>query len=379
MIQPGKIINFKNDKRFTYIRSLGRGGTGGTYLFKDETTNTVFAFKKYEPINEVYRDEYYNRFVDEVKILFNISHQNIVRIYNHYLYPKQKVGYLQMEYIDGVHINEHSPFESVEWNDIFLELINAFDYLEKLNILHRDIRSENILIDVEGKVKIIDFGFGKKLSVSKPVADSIRLNWPVSEYPDEVSENGLYDHKTEIFFIGKLFQNLDLSLGFVPFRYSEIINKMVRKDPNERYSNFGEIIDDVRRDKFNDIKFSVKEKESYMNFADALTSIISKFLNEVKFEKDVGNVLENIHKLLKQNCLENFVQNNHELIKCFISGSFNYFKFPKKCISVNVVESFYKFLISLPDERRLIVLGNLHSRLSRVDIVISASDDDIPF
>ena len=62
----GDIIKFDTSKNFTYIKPLGNGGTGDTHLFKDETTNIMFAIKKYVPKDIKYIDEYYDRFVDEI-------------------------------------------------------------------------------------------------------------------------------------------------------------------------------------------------------------------------------------------------------------------------------------------------------------------------
>ena len=192
MLAPGKIIAFDRKKYFKYIRPLGAGGTGDTFLFKDETTDTFFAIKKYSPKgNNDIEDNYY-RFVQEVKILFNISHANIVRIYNYYLYPETKSGYLQMEYIDGVPIDKFEPYKEKSWNEIFIDTINSFKYLEDRSILHRDIRPSNIIIDTNGNIKIIDFGFGKKLSSIKEAAGSIFLNWPVSEQPLEIINQHIY-------------------------------------------------------------------------------------------------------------------------------------------------------------------------------------------
>ena len=98
-IEKGHIVNFDMKKQFKYVDSLGKGGTGRALLFKDETTDMLFAIKKYETEDNEHKEEFYDRFVDEIKILFKLSHPNIVRVYNYYLYPEEKVGYLQMEYV----------------------------------------------------------------------------------------------------------------------------------------------------------------------------------------------------------------------------------------------------------------------------------------
>ena len=71
-MNTGDIITFDAKKNFTFLKVLGDGGTGDTLLFKDETTDMLFAIKKYVPKDKRCIDEYYERFVDEIKIFFNI-------------------------------------------------------------------------------------------------------------------------------------------------------------------------------------------------------------------------------------------------------------------------------------------------------------------
>jgi len=105
MLKPGEIVEFDRKKLFKYIRPLGEGGTGDTHLFEDETTDMLFAFKKYVPKNSDFIDEYYIRFVDEIKILFGISHQ----------YSKKDI--IQM-------VKQKKPEEEMNWykfKEIFSE------------------------------------------------------------------------------------------------------------------------------------------------------------------------------------------------------------------------------------------------------------------
>lgn len=278
MLKIGDIREFNIKKQFKYIKSLGSGGTGDTLLFEDETTNTLFAFKKYAPKDERFVDEYYRRFVDEIKILFNLSHKNIVRIYNYYLYPEHKIGYLQMEYIDGVSIDEFKINEcNKSWSNIFKETISAFEYLEKNGVLHRDIRPSNILIDREDNVKIIDFGFGKKLQFQEENGRSVFLNWPVSEHPEEIVLDKIYNHQTEIYYVGKLFQYL-VEDSEEEFKFISIINKMTEKIPSKRYRSFTEISMAISAGALADIDFTFYEKEVYIKFADVLENHINSYL-----------------------------------------------------------------------------------------------------
>ena len=276
-LNSGDEVKFDAKKNFTYIKQLGKGGTGDAYLFKDETTDMLFAIKKYVPKDTRFVDEYYERFVDEIKILFNTSHPNIVRVYNYYLYPEEKTGYLQMEFIDGISIDELElfPWEEKDWNDIFGETIAAFEYLEQNKILHRDgdVRPANIMVDGRNTVKIIDFGFGKKLADTSKEENSIILNWPVTEMPDEVTLNQEYDKRTEIYFVGTLFKRIMQRCE--DFSFHHIIDKMTKANPEQRYPSFTEIVNDISNGIMSDIDFSEKDKEVYLRFASKLEDHIN--------------------------------------------------------------------------------------------------------
>lgn len=377
-IECGKIIEFNNMKKvFEYVRKLGCGGTGDTHLLKDNTTNMEFAFKKYVPKDENRREELYERFVEEIKILFKISHPNIVRIYNYYLYPNAKLGYLQMEYIDGTTIDKYQPLDQCEWNNIFLQVINAFKYLEEKKILHRDIRPQNILIDKSGNVKIIDFGFGKILGKNVQDNNSVLLNWPVSKLPEEVSLKGEYSHYTEIYFIGKLFDYIlkNKNINVETFNYFNIINKMIEYQVDDRYKTFEEVYNDISKGIFSELDFSDDEKNIYRDFSDSILEKISEYNSEYDPINSVEKIIENIANILRKNSLEYYIQNNSELVQCFIKNSFTYNN--RNNIEKNKVEKFYKWLISLPNNKKINVIENINTKLS--NIKVNKGYDDLPF
>ncbi|OMD77807.1 MULTISPECIES: protein kinase family protein [Paenibacillus] len=375
MLQPGEIVKFNSMKNFRHLSPLGAGGTGDAHLFKDETTDMLFAFKKYSPKGSNDTDDTFRRFVDEIKILFKLSHHNVVRIFNYYLYPEAKSGYLQMEYVDGVAIHKFEPSFGKTWTDIFKEVIYAFEYLEENQILHRDIRPSNIMIDKDENVKIIDFGFGKKLQIEEKEGRSVFLNWPVTQLPNETQLEGVYNHQTEIYFIGKLFQSILREKSKKEnFKFDYIVNKMIKIDPSDRYGSFNEISQVISAGVMSEINFSNKEKETYKHFADALVSHISNYYDKYDPINDIEITLNKLGTLIRNSSLEIFVQDNAQLIRCFIKGGYS---FNKKCdISVNHVKDFYHFLLRLEPYKQKIVLDNIHTRLASIKIII---DDDLPF
>lgn len=376
-LKKGDSVKFNKEKKFIYIKPLGSGGTGDTHLFRDETTNMLFAFKKYAPKELKFKEEFYKRFVDEIKILFSLSHQNIVRVYNYYLYPDLNLGYLQMEYIEGESINEFNPDNSEkDWNSIFIETISTFEYLEMNNVLHRDIRPSNILIDKNENIKIIDFGFGKKLENFNENAKSIFLNWPVSELPDEVKLNKEYNHQTEVYFLGKLFQKL-IKKCKDNFKFEHIIEKMINVSPNMRYKSFNEVKKAISDGVLSEVNFNSDQKQVYINFANELIKHINKYIDKYNPVDDLNYTLNELAQVIHDSALEEFIQNNTKLIRCFINSGYNYNS--TNDIKVETVVDFYRLLNSLSPRKQKIVLDNIYTRLSIIEVEISYDDGDIPF
>lgn len=374
-METGEIVEFNRSKQFKYIRKLGEGGTGNTHLFLDDTTNMQFAIKKYCPQQEEYRNEFYDRFVDEIKILFNLSHPNIVRIYNYYLYPEFKLGYLQMEYIDGVSIDRYTPvIWGKGWDAIFTEAISAFRYLEKHRILHRDIRPANIMIDNNQSVKIIDFGFGKILRDDGDCGTSIFLNWPVSELPDEVALEGTYTHQSEIYFLGKLFQR-KINQDGSDFRYHHILERMIKTSKEERYNSFEEVEQAISLGVLSELDFTEDQKEIYIKFANSLVTHIVSYKDKYSPVDSIPQTMAALADLIRKSALEHYVQDNMLLINSFIAGRYTYRA--TKEIEVSTVSSFYKFVNQLDLHRQKIVFDNIYVRLSR--IVVETDDDELPF
>lgn len=375
-MNKGDVAQFDIKKHFTYIKPLGNpGGTGETHLFEDETTNMLFAFKKYVPQDKRYIDDHYRRFVDEIKILFRLSHSNIVRIYNYFLYPDAKTGYLQMEYIDGKSIDEFEPDGwGKEWNDIFSETISAFEYLEEHNILHRDIRPANILVDKDENVKIIDFGFGKQLDGTKKDDNSILLNWPVTEMPDEVQLNQDYTHVTEIYFVGTLFRHLLKDVGN-EFKFPHIIEKMIKINPAQRYASFSEISRAISEGVIGEIDFSEKDKKTYRIFADFLIGHIKCYTEKYIPVNDITLTLSGMADLIRSSALEEFIQDNSQLVRCFVSGRYRFY--PKRNIPLQSVIDFYSLVTSLLPAKQKILFDNIYTRLSTIDV--EAEEEELPF
>lgn len=246
--------------------------------------------------------------------------------------------------------------------------------MKKNNVLHRDIKEQNILITKDGTVKIIDFGFGKKVTAENKNNASILLNWPVSELPDEVAERK-YNHKTDIYFLGKMFNKLLEKNGVDNFKYQHVIDLMVKTNPDKRINSFAEILNLISTDILGQLQFTEEDKKAYMDFADSLSSIIEAHkVSEPVYVQNIEEMIARLEHVISESLLETYIQNNSDLISCFIKSNCSYY--PKKYVEVEVVKKFYKMIKGLSSNKRKIVQDNLFARLRTISIDI---DDELPF
>ena len=159
------------------------------------------------------------------------------------------------------------------------------------------------------------------------------------------------------------------------FKYLPILRKMCQIKLNRRYSSFYEIEQDISKGLFQEIDFSDSEKEIYLNFAKKLEEKIKKYKDRPNFITDSDEITKRLNNVIKNHSLEDFIQNNSNLIDVFVEGLYLYN--PYKNISIDIVKDFFQFYCDLDSLKQQIVLNNLYSRLSSIEI--EYSDDGFPF
>ena len=376
-MEAGQVIKFSKPKYYEFVKALKAGGTGKTLLMRDSTINELFVCKKYDPEQKEYEDEFYNRFVEEIKIMYSVYHNNIVRIYDYFLYPEYKTGYIIMEYIKGENIEEYFRLaDGEDINSIFVQIINAFLYLEQHNILHRDIRATNIMIDEKGDIKVIDFGFGKKLIEEQQENQaSVLLNWPASKVPDEIYSEQ-YGIQTEIFYVGYLIKNIIEKYNIKCFKYGILLEKMIQVNPVNRRHSFEEIQNSIAEQTFEQINFTDEEKEIYQKFANSICALLYQIKDSLSIEKDSSIIIEKLRVILRDNSLEEYITNVTTLISIFVKSDYRYYN---NKVEVYKVKDFYEFFLNQADAVKEIILNNLYGRIGNIPVIDSAFDEELPF
>jgi len=320
-MNKNKIIEFLRKKDFKFIEELGYGSFGKTILIEDEDIKHKFVCKKYKPQDGIKKEDYYSNFVNEIKLLHLLYHKNIVRVFNYYLYQEIYTGYIMMEYIDGLDISSYIEKFPENINMIFEQTIKGFTYLEEENILHRDIRATNILVTNDGTVKIIDFGFGKQILFKNDNKKDISINWWGDEKPNEFKDK-IYDNKTEIFFIGKLFQTI-LENTETSFKYKSLLKTMLSLNYEDRISSFKEIDRNINNNVTILNIFNSDEKIIYQNFRQTFFNALVKRKLETVLIIDSEKIIKELEILQKKIMLEDYVSAKH-ILRIFLQGGFIY-------------------------------------------------------
>ncbi|MBC3798097.1 protein kinase family protein [Acetobacterium tundrae] len=386
MKNNGDIVPFIKQKDYIMVNNVFGGGSfAKTVLLQDPFIDELFVAKKYEPLYEGLKEKFYKNFLDEIKILYKLNHRNIVRIYNYYAYEDVFTGYILMEYIDGANIEEYITEytgigDPVTLDDLFMQLIDGFCYIEEHSIIHRDIREGNILIDKFGTVKVIDFGIGKIFEKSTMGFDSLvtEINRKGSDtLPQEYFE-GFYTSQTDMFYLAELVNRLLKGAKIqemLDFSYQDILNKMMEKLPVDRFENFVEIKGAMGKHDFINMKISKEDKVVYQKFVNLIYKALSSFTDEQKFNYDSEIFIAKLEKALRDNLFEEVIHKNADVINSVVSGSYKYNNHVD--IPCTIVKDFLDwFKKSMPQSQKLI-LTNIISKLSMIDVV--EEESEVPF
>ena len=203
---------------------------------------------------------------------------------------------------------------------------------------------------------------------------SISLNWwcePPSDF-----NLGIYDHATEVYFVGKLFEKFVIELDLEHFKYKGLLARMYLKDPILRINSFADAQAEVHREKASDITFYGQERSKYTTFADAVTRHLTKIEAAAKYKDDLQAISRQLELVYRSCMLEEKLSDSSVVLSAFIRGGYSYRKagFP-----TSALKAFIDLLRSASMAKQRIIIANIYSRLDAVTRYESEDDDDIPF
>lgn len=162
-IEKGAIIN-----QYKIISAIGKGGMGEVFLAQDTKLDRKVALKILPPEFAEDKDRMI-RFVREAKSASALNHPNIITIYE--IGESDGTHFIATEFIDGKTLNDYKKANPLNYKsalEIAIQIASALDEAHSANIVHRDIKPDNMMIRSNGLAKILDFGIAK-LSTPKAI------------------------------------------------------------------------------------------------------------------------------------------------------------------------------------------------------------------
>lgn len=215
----------------------------------------------------------------------------------------------------------------------------------------------------------------KKIDFDSDFNKSISLNWRYT--PPADFEEKIYDFKTELYFLGKLFEEIIIDNDFQNFRYRELLKKMVEKDYKSRITSFFDLNRSIISESTSEISFTIEEKKIYQKFANDLTNILSNINIDADYINDIPTIIRDLSEVHRNSILEEHIQKQNYIARCFIKGTFSYWK--NKEIDVETVYNFNKLLTSSSKERQKVIINNLWQRLDNIERHDPKTGDELPF
>lgn len=267
------LIGRRINERYKIIELIGGGGMANVYLARDIILERYVAVKilRLDYAND---PEFIRRFHREAMNATSLVHPNIVNIYD--VGEEDNIYYIVMEYVSGEtlkqYIQKHSPIPLEKVIDIMLQITSGISHAHQNNIIHRDIKPQNILLDKDGNVKITDFGIAIALT-STTITHTNSVMGSVHYISPEQARGGISTKKSDIYALGiVMFELLTGSLPFsgesavsialkhlqtetpsprqfnpaIPQSVENIVIKATAKDPYYRYDDVEEMIADLK-------------------------------------------------------------------------------------------------------------------------------------
>ena len=257
--------------RYEILGKVGAGGMSDVYKAKDHILSRIVAIKVLK--SEFSEDRtFVTKFRTEAQSAAVLEHPNIVNIYD--VGSEDGLYYIVMEYVEGItlktYIEKKGQLSFKESASIAIQVARGIEAAHGKNIIHRDIKPQNIMISTDGKVKVTDFGIAKAASsntISSDVMGSVHYASP------EQARNGFIDARSDVYSLGIVMY--EMITGRVPFdgdttvavaiqhlqeeivkpsvyapnipvSFEGIILKCTQKTPDRRYQSMAELLNDLR-------------------------------------------------------------------------------------------------------------------------------------
>ncbi len=267
-IHPGAEI-----AQYTIVERIGAGGMGEVYLADDTHLRRQVALK-FLSLDLAGNEDFRKRFLREARAAAALNHASIVTMYDVSEFKGRP--YIAMEYIQGESLKKsvrEGTLNAGQILNVAFQLASGLEAAHQAGIVHRDIKSENIILDARGNAHILDFGLAKVQRDQDHTQTGTTLG-TVSYMSPEQAEGKQVDARSDLFSLGVvLFELISGKLPFtgehigavinailnlepasidekktasLPNGVLELVSRLLQKNPDNRYQNAAELLADLR-------------------------------------------------------------------------------------------------------------------------------------
>jgi len=255
------VITFMSS-RYKLVQPLGRGGMGIIYKAHDKTLD-MFVTIKFLPPRLVRDQAAIAQFKREAGIAMQLSHEHIIKLYN--LIAENNRMFLVMEYIEGRNfrtiLSETGRLAASSCSQIAKSCALALDYAHERNVLHLDLKPDNLMLTDDRILKIIDFGTARRIEAeSADNGENMVEGTPSYMSPEQIMGEPL-DNRTDVYSLGAVIYELICGRPAYPFdtpvetilrqapahlsphipeAFAKVIEKALARNREDRWSSAGE-------------------------------------------------------------------------------------------------------------------------------------------
>ncbi len=256
---------------YRILEKLGEGGMGVVFKAEDTKLKRIVALKFLPRGLEVHEPER-ARFLQEARAAATLNHPNICTVHDIAEYEEQQ--FIVMEFVDGKTLRQIIPAQKMQDAITYaIQIGEALQEAHSKGVVHRDVKTDNIMVNTKNQIKVMDFGLAKMKGSLKLTRTSSTVGTLAYMAPEQI-QGGEVDARSDIFSFGVVLY--EMLTGHLPFRgeheaammYSivneepeslqkylldapsellHVLNRALEKDPNDRYQNVAEMVIDLRR------------------------------------------------------------------------------------------------------------------------------------
>jgi TolB-like protein/predicted Ser/Thr protein kinase len=258
--------------RYQLIKELGRGGMGVVYKAEDTKLKRTVALK-FLPPELTHISEVKERFIREAQAAAALDHSNICTVYE--FDEAEEKTFISMAYLEGKNLKkkiESGPLELDEALRLATQIAEGLQEAHKKGVIHRDIKSANIMVTEKGQAKIMDFGLARVTGTTLVTKEGMTMGTIAYMSPEQARGEEV-DHRTDIWSFGVVLYEMFCSqLPFkgekdqavvysilnenpepitdvrseIPMSVEQVVAKALEKNPDERYQHIELLLDDLR-------------------------------------------------------------------------------------------------------------------------------------